>query len=99
MNEFCKALMVKNGLKVLLPEAKTMYDYQWDVTKKEWVLWSEHYKNYEVDLKLSYNEIMVPTNDSTRNMYNMKLLLSNLFHVICPGPTGTGKSLNIYNLL
>lgn len=29
----------------------------------------------------------------------MKLLLSNSFHVLTPGPTGTGKSLNIFTLL
>ena len=42
---------------------------------------------------------MIPTNDSTRNGYNMKLLLGNLSNVMFPGPTGTGKSLNAYNLL
>ena len=42
---------------------------------------------------------MIPTNDSTRNIYNMKLLLSNKYHCLFPGPTGTGKSLNSYSLL
>ena len=42
---------------------------------------------------------MIPTNDSTRNIYITKLLLTHNFHVMCPGPTGTGKSQNIYSLL
>jgi dynein heavy chain len=42
---------------------------------------------------------MVPTIDSTRNIYLMKLLLTNDSHVCFPGPTGTGKSLNAYELL
>lgn len=42
---------------------------------------------------------MVPTMDSTRNIYITKTLLVNKFHVMCPGPTGTGKSLNLYTLL
>lgn len=29
----------------------------------------------------------------------MKLLLTNSNHVLFPGPTGTGKSLNVYDLL
>jgi dynein heavy chain, axonemal len=78
---------------------KTIYDFRWDLVKKEWVEWSEEYKNFEIDQKLTYGEIMIPTNDSTRNSYNMKLLLSNLKHVMFPGPTGTGKSLNSFNLL
>lgn len=42
---------------------------------------------------------MVPTSDSTRNLYMMKLLISNKMHVMCPGPTGTGKSQNAFELL
>jgi dynein heavy chain len=42
---------------------------------------------------------MVPTMDSTRNIFITKTLLSNKFNVMCPGPTGTGKSLNLYTLL
>ena len=36
--------------------------------------------------------MMIPTVDSTRNTYNMQLLLNKLYHVVFPGPTGTGKS-------
>ena len=42
---------------------------------------------------------MVPTNNSTRNIYLKKLLLLKNYHVLCPGPTGTGKTNNIYSLL
>lgn len=42
---------------------------------------------------------MIPTVDSTRNTYNMQLLLNKLYHVVFPGPTGTGKSLNAANCL
>lgn len=42
---------------------------------------------------------MIPTNDSSRNLYMLKLLLSNSRHILNPGPTGTGKSINIFTLL
>jgi dynein heavy chain len=42
---------------------------------------------------------MIPTADSTRNMYLLKLLLQNNKNVLNPGPTGTGKTQNIFNLL
>ncbi len=45
-------------------------------------------KNFEPDPKMSYNEIMVPTNDSTRNMNLLTLLVGSNYHAICPGPTG-----------
>lgn len=75
-----------------------VYDYSYDQRTKEFVSWSEQFKDFSVD-KLVYNEIMIPTNDSTRNIYLMKLLLTNNYHVCFPGPTGTGKSLNAYSLL
>lgn len=42
---------------------------------------------------------MIQTADSTRNIYLMKMLMLNNKHVLCPGPTGTGKTQNIFNLL
>ena len=35
---------------------------------------------------------MVPTTDSTRNVYLMKLLLKANNHIMNVGPTGTGKT-------
>lgn len=52
-----------------------------------------------MDPKLSYSEILIPTTDSTRNMHLMKTLMSNMYHCLFPGPTGTGKSVNAMNLL
>jgi len=56
-------------------------------------------KNAVVDSKLQYHEIMIPTSDSARNIYFLKLLICNEKHVMNCGPTGTGKSLNIAQLL
>jgi dynein heavy chain len=48
---------------------------------------------------MNYGEIVVPTFDSIRMLYLKKLLISNNKHVLCPGPTGTGKTVNINTLL
>jgi dynein heavy chain len=52
-----------------------------------------------MDSKLQYHEIMIPTGDSARNLYLLKLLISNDKNVLNVGPTGTGKSLNINQLI
>lgn len=57
------------------------------------------YASFDIDARLQYHEIMIPTTDSVRNLYLIKLLLTNNFNVLCPGPTGTGKSQNAYQLL
>jgi dynein heavy chain len=46
-----------------------------------------------------YHEIIIPTKDSARSTYLTKLLLTNNYHVMLPGPTGTGKSINSHKLL
>ena len=56
-------------------------------------------EKFEVDPKLSFSEIIVPTTDSVRNTYLLDLLLSNDKHVLCVGGTGTGKTVNISQYL
>ena len=46
-----------------------------------------------------YHEIAIPTKDSARNLYLCKLLITNNFHILTLGPTGTGKSLNCSEML
>jgi dynein heavy chain, axonemal len=48
---------------------------------------------------VNYSEIVVPTDDSVRMKYLMKHLLTHNKHVLTPGPTGVGKTVNIYELL
>lgn len=76
---------------VEIPEG-SVYNYMWNKEKKQFENWSVLFSGFEVNNKLQYHEIMIPTNDSTRNIYLKKLLLSQNYHVMCPGPTGTGKS-------
>jgi dynein heavy chain len=52
----------------------------------------ERNKDFQIDQKLGYHELMIPTSDSTRNLYFLNLLMHNSKHVLTPGPTGTGKS-------
>ena len=48
---------------------------------------------------MAYGDIVVPTFDSIRMQYIKKLLLLNKKHCLCPGPTGTGKTVNIQIML
>jgi dynein heavy chain, axonemal len=91
--------LVGKDLKYPLPSSGTVYDYMFDKVKKEWLLWTDTVPAYTVDNKLSYGEIVVPTFDSIRMKYLKKILLLNKKHVLSPGPTGTGKTVNINELL
>jgi len=71
----------------------------WNIKNLEWVKWTDTVEGYNVDSRQSYDQIVVPTFDSIRMQYVTKLLLMNKKHVLCPGPTGTGKTVNIQKLL
>ncbi len=77
-----------------------MYDYKFLADENIWELWTESAKNFQVDAKASFSKAVIPTNDNIRMHYLMKTLLCKLeYHVLCPGPTGTGKSVNAMKLL
>lgn len=81
------------------PEEKTCYDYLWSGEKIGWALWFDTIPAYEVDIKASFNEIVVPTQDSIRMKYLLKTLVMTNKHVLTPGPTGTGKSVYVNQLV
>ena len=97
-NKWLRERMAKHGLKEF-PEEKAIYDWQYDVSKSEWVSWYDTIEEYLVDISKSYSEIVVPTQDSIRMKYLMKTLISNDKHVLMPGPTGTGKSVYVSELV
>jgi dynein heavy chain len=84
---------------LVLPVDNNWYESFYDVPTRTFQLWNTKYVEFQVDQKLGYHEIMIPTADSTRNTYLLQLLIQNGKHVMNPGPTGTGKTQNIQNLL
>ena len=80
------------------PEDKLVYDWYWNRETKEWVSWFSTIAEYRVDIKSPYQEIVVPTQDSIRMKYLIKMLVTNMKHVLTPGPTGTGKTVYIQEL-
>jgi dynein heavy chain len=83
---------------VEFPDEKTVYDWYWNQEDKKWESWFATVPEYSVDIKLPYNEIVVPTQDSIRMKYLLKTLIVNMKHVLTPGPTGTGKTVYIQEL-
>jgi dynein heavy chain len=90
-------VLAKLGIE--FPADKLVYDYKFNTETREWQYWRDTIAEYTVDIKASYNEILVPTVDSIRSKYLIKTLVTNNKHVLTPGPTGTGKSVNITELL
>lgn len=87
------------GISVEFPESGLVYDYYFDRSTKEWVSWFTTVQEYTVDIRQSFNEIVVPTLDAIRMKYLVSLCLKAGKHVLTPGPTGTGKSVNTQEML
>jgi len=85
--------------KFRFPTTGLVHDFCFDKQNKDWIIWTETVPVYSVDPKLSFGEIVVPTFDSIRMKYIKKMLVMNRKHILAPGPTGTGKTVNINELL
>jgi dynein heavy chain len=96
-DKFFREKIQKLGIE--FPEDKLVYDYKFNPETKEWEYWMDTISEYQVDIKISYNEIVVPTVDSIRMKFFTKFLLLNGKHCLTPGPTGVGKSVYIQELL
>lgn len=92
-------LLKKSNSRFKSLENSSVYDFEYDEESSSFKNWSLRNKDFQIDNRLLFHEVMIPTTDSTRIIYLLKLLISNNFHVLTPGLTGTGKSVNIANLL
>eukprot|EP00439_Symbiodinium_sp_Y106_P051779 s893_g6.t3 len=87
---------VQEGIKLAGLDIGTfIYDYFYDIQKSQWVPWMETIPAFEIPRSAQYDEIVVASVDSVRLVYAFQILITHDKHVLCPGPTGTGKSVNI----
>eukprot|EP01012_Entosiphon_sulcatum_P030911 TRINITY_DN3847_c0_g1_i1.p1 TRINITY_DN3847_c0_g1~~TRINITY_DN3847_c0_g1_i1.p1 ORF type:complete len:4187 (-),score=787.17 TRINITY_DN3847_c0_g1_i1:47-10915(-) len=86
------------------PENPLVYDWFFDRRDTDedtphWVPWVETQSPYQVGGKAKFHEIIVPTKDTIRTTWLMEHLLARGSHLLCIGPTGTGKTLTIQDKL
>lgn len=65
--------------------------------KMIWQNWSQTQTPFVIPKKISYNDLIIPTNDSIRFNYFLNQNIKNHLHILFVGPTGTGKSINVSN--
>jgi len=100
-NAFLRGEMESAGFPFPFPEPKgeQVYDFAWDMTSGEWKPWMMTVPTYEVPKGADFAEIIVQTKDTVRYKYLAKTLLMNRKKILMSGPTGTGKTVNISELL
>ncbi|CAG0885871.1 unnamed protein product [Darwinula stevensoni] len=79
----------------LIPDGGTVYDYVFD--RKDmghWMPWMETMdkKALHIPPNAKVSELLIPTVETARQSYFLKLLLNQGIPLVFVGPTGTGKS-------
>jgi len=65
----------KQNLKYIPCDEPTWYDYFLDFHNLEWVSWKKAVPEYVHDETIKFNDILVPTVESTRLMWILKLII------------------------
>ena len=81
------------------PSEKTIYDWCYSHETGGWVDWMATVPPYVPDPDASFSQIIVPTSDTVRYNYLLRILAAAGKHVLFVGETGTGKSVGFHKLL
>jgi dynein heavy chain len=82
-----------------LGEYKSLFDMHFEQEEARWVNWLQTISKYVVNKDDTYLMLSIPTIDSIRMTGLCRALLQNSKHCLLVGPTGTGKSLQLNQLL
>ncbi|RNF11625.1 dynein, axonemal, heavy polypeptide 1 [Trypanosoma rangeli] len=89
-----------------LPAEGSIYDYCFvysaspeDEVEPRWVHWNDLCERCDIGRMTKYEDVMVPTIDNTRQKYVLRHLLMQKANVVAVGPTGTGKTVSVSDLV
>lgn len=82
-----------------LGDYKSLFEVYFDQDEMRWVNWMSTVDKYVVNKEDTYLMLSIPTVDSIRLSQLFRALARNGKHILMVGPTGTGKSLTINQLL
>uniref|UniRef100_A0A2A4JD05 Dynein heavy chain linker domain-containing protein n=1 Tax=Heliothis virescens TaxID=7102 RepID=A0A2A4JD05_HELVI len=106
-SDFIRETTAEAGLKPQFPAEGRVYDYtlhdggftdpteDGEPAAPYWYSWMANLGKYVVDPDWQYADIEVPTMDNVRSAAILGYKILNYNHVICVGPTGTGKTVTI----
>lgn len=77
-------------------EIDSLYNYVYDLKSIGWMKWTKTVPTWKPtkDEKMQYSSLIIPTSDTIRNSFFMKLMVDNHHHMLFTGPTGTAKTIS-----
>ncbi|EAN77952.1 Cytoplasmic dynein 2 heavy chain (DYNC2H1), putative [Trypanosoma equiperdum] len=97
---FLRTSLANLGVLISLPPIGCIQDYEFCVEQGRWIPWTERLPPFMAKVTANtFAEIIVPTADVVCYKFLNRLLLQKSFHTLCCGPTGTGKTVVLQQLL
>jgi dynein heavy chain len=78
---------------------KSVFDLYFDAEEMRWTNWMNTVEKYTINREETYLMLSIPTMDQIRMNHICKTLLKKDKHCLFVGPTGTGKSVSVSQLL
>ena len=82
-----------------LPKDDSIYDSVFVCSTGKWIHWLETVKKIDIPETASFSSIVVPTTTTAQLEYLLRLLLTHGKPTLVVGPTGTGKSVFVNQVL
>ncbi|KAJ3127539.1 Dynein heavy chain 7, axonemal [Nowakowskiella sp. JEL0407] len=101
-NNFLRQALQERPIGSSIPNDDSVYDYMLKIDSNSletWVPWLSTTEVNVIPAETTFNEILIPTKDTVRYSYLLSLLIQHNVAALLVGPTGTGKSKYITNLL
>ncbi|XP_043925694.1 dynein axonemal heavy chain 10 [Protopterus annectens] len=77
----------------------TLYDFHFDGEQKKWIPWSKLVPKYAYNPEVKFNDILVPTVDTTRTNWLLEQMVKIKRPVVLVGESGTSKTATTQNFL
>jgi dynein heavy chain len=87
----------KSMSKIKFPDAGQCFDYFYDVLEKNWKHWDDVCEKYNTEYEGLFNNLVVPTAETTRQNYLLNLHVKAKKGMLYVGIPGTGKTTIIQN--
>lgn len=89
----------KGHLILAMPIRQNFYECIYLPEESKWKNWTDMLPLYKIPADAKYSSIVVPNSYTAQFSYMLELLVPHKKHVLMCGPTGTGKSVYIYNTI
>jgi dynein heavy chain len=97
--DFITAPIFKGNFILPMPMKVDYYECVYVPEDSKWKYWTDMIGSFVIPADTQYSNIVVPNNYTAQYNYMIELLVPERKHILMCGPTGTGKSVYVFNAI